>query len=91
VNQLLLLLSAAAMIGAAIYNGHQALMLRGINKRLAGVVKNLETDTRAIAELSTALREAETACDEWERKNGDAPHRCVKLADRIRVNAGLYP
>jgi hypothetical protein len=118
-NNLLLLLSAAAMIGAAIWNTHQALVLRGINKRLAGVVKNLEKDLDSsenlreerdgalgalarsammitplhanIQELEAALREAETACDEWEVKNGDAPHRCVKLADRIRLNAGLYP
>lgn len=41
-NELLLLLSAAAMIGAAIYMGHQGLVLRKINKRLAGVVAELE-------------------------------------------------
>jgi hypothetical protein len=42
-------------------------------------------------ELKGYLAEAESACDAWEIKNGDAPHRCVKLADRIRVSGGLLP
>lgn len=40
--------------------------------------------------LLAIVQDAELACDEWEVKNGDAPHRVVKLGDRIRVNAGLY-
>ena len=40
-------------------------------------------------ELLAILKDAELACDAWEEKNGDAPHRTVKLGDRIRVNAGL--
>jgi hypothetical protein len=47
VNELILAIAAAAMIGAAIYNGHQGLVLRGINKRLLQVLKNLEADMKA--------------------------------------------
>lgn len=39
--------------------------------------------------LEEILRDAEEACDAWEIKHGDAPHRSVRLGDRIRVNAGL--
>lgn len=44
---------------------------------------------RRIGQLSQELIDAAAACDQWEQKNGDAPHRIVRLADRIRVNAGL--
>jgi hypothetical protein len=40
-NQLLLLVSAAAMVGAAIYLGHQGLRLARINKMLEKVVQDL--------------------------------------------------
>lgn len=42
-NELFLAIAAAAMIGAAIYNGHQGLVLRGINKRLRAIVKDLKS------------------------------------------------
>lgn len=41
------MLAAAAMIGAAIWNTHQALVLRGINKRLMTIVKDLEAGLKA--------------------------------------------
>lgn len=44
-----------------------------------------------ISILVRVIEDAEKVCDEWEVKNGDAPHRAVRLADRIRVNAGLPP
>jgi hypothetical protein len=40
-------------------------------------------------QLEDIIKDAEAACDEWEKKNGDAPHSRVRLPDRIRVNAGL--
>jgi hypothetical protein len=46
-NELILAIAAAAMIAAAIYNGHQGLVLRGINKRLMEIVKNLEAGMKA--------------------------------------------
>lgn len=43
----------------------------------------------AVAFGRKELDAATAVVDEWERKNGDAPHISVRLADRIRVNAGL--
>jgi hypothetical protein len=41
VNTLLFLLATAAMIGAAIYLGHQGIVMRRANKIIAGVVNTL--------------------------------------------------
>lgn len=46
-NELLLMIATAVMIGAAIWNTHQALVLRGINKRLLAVVAEIEADMKA--------------------------------------------
>jgi hypothetical protein len=42
VSELLFLFASALMIIAALYMGHQGFVLRGINKRLAAVVEDLE-------------------------------------------------
>jgi hypothetical protein len=54
------------------------------------ITQELSRLQRENAELKHEIQRAELACDEWERKNGDAPHRVVNLAGRIRVNAGLH-
>jgi hypothetical protein len=59
VNQLLFLIAAALMVGAAIYLGHQGFRLRQANRLLFGVVKNMnETKPFALTEPQQALAEA---------------------------------
>lgn len=61
-NNLLLLLAAAAMIGAAIYAGHQGLVLRRINKTLKGVVDSLQAEKLFNAE---AAKDADVYGSGW--------------------------
>jgi hypothetical protein len=84
-NELLLLLAAAAMIGAAIYLGQQGLMLRGINQTLRGVVESLEQSKRPYVE---AENDAKIYGSGWLRVDKDGnTERVDPRTIAIKVNA----
>lgn len=46
---------------------------------------------KQVVSLLRELRSGLYLLDEIERKAGDAPHRMVSLAERIRVQVDAYP
>jgi hypothetical protein len=67
-NQLLFLLASAAMIGAAIYLGHQGIVMRRANKIIAGVVDTL-TETPPTASFDALAAAGDRIAHEllWEQ------------------------
>lgn len=72
------------------YNAQRNLDLETAkNEEIKNLQLKLANALVRIVKINGELNEAREACDLWEERNGDAPHRAFRLADRILVNAGI--